>query len=504
MISQSNIKCWFREEMSVTGTEDCLNLAVFTPVTKPSKLLPVMVFIHGGGFVSGTGDSTFAGPSFLMDQDVVLVSVNYRLGILGFLSLETEEAPGNLGLWDQRMALLWVKKNIKNFGGDPSRVTLFGNSAGSMSINYHLVSPHSRGLFSKAILQSGTVLSPYLNMGRNPGHYAERLASSLGCEDQDKDSVLRCLQSVPVKQLQNKLFMFEEDENIQSDLGLTYPGPWLPITDSFSRSPFLPSTARDLLEEDKWNKVPVMLGFTSEDGLLSTSRLVRDPAYFQRFKENWETYGPLNILGRDVVNITQSDVDFVTGLLADYTNTPVGELRPEDLTDLFTDALFGLSTDRLADLLVRRGHQDVYKYVFSYKGDPLLVYLSVHHIVLPGTSSLSDLITMPPLQALLYVVVRFLRLPSLVPSWRMGTAHGDEIIYLFQLTPVAEMIPSQTDQKVSRQMVELWTEFARSEEPGQGWARAGTGGEAEYFVIDEELGMRTLSEYRERFDRWRH
>ena len=360
------------------GREDCLSLNVYSPDLQPDSPLPVMVFIHGGGFVSGTGDSTFAGPSFLMDQDVVLVSVNYRLGILGFLSLETEEAPGNLGLWDQRMALLWVKKNIKNFGGDPSRVTLFGNSAGSMSINYHLVSPHSRGLFSKAILQSGTVLSPYLNMGRNPGHYAERLASSLGCEDQDKDSVLRCLQSVPVKQLQNKLFMFEEDENIQSDLGLTYPGPWLPITDSFSRSPFLPSTARDLLEEDKWNKVPVMLGFTSEDGLLSTSRLVRDPAYFQRFKENWETYGPLNILGRDVVNITQSDVDFVTGLLADYTNTPVGELRPEDLTDLFTDALFGLSTDRLADLLVRRGHQDVYKYVFSYKGDPLLcVSLSI-------------------------------------------------------------------------------------------------------------------------------
>ena len=133
-----------------------------------------------------------------------------------------------------------------------------------------------------------------------------------------------------------------------------------------------------------------------------------------------------------------------------------------------------------------------------------MVCLTVHHIVLPGTSSLSDLITMPPLQALLYVVVRFLRLPSLVPSWRMGTAHGDEIIYLFQLTPVAEMIPSQADQKVSRQMVELWAEFARSGEPGQGWARAGTGGEAEYFVIDEELGMRTLSEYRERFDRWRH
>ena len=360
-----------------TGREDCLNLNVYSPDLQPDSLLPVMVFIHGGGFVSGTGDSTFAGPSFFMDKDVVLVSVSYRLGVLGFLSLQTEEAPGNLGLWDQRMALLWVKKNIKSFGGDPGRVTIFGNSAGAMSVNCHLVSPQSKGLFSGAILQSGTVLSPYLNLARQPGHYADKLAVSVGCEDtEDREAVLRCLQSVPVKELQNKLYMFEDGENIMSDLGLTYPGPWLPVTDfSYTRSPFLPQSARHLLEGNKWNKVPVMLGFTSEDGLLSTSRLYRDSAYFDKFKHNWDTFGPFNILGKEVANITESDVDYVTGLLAAYSSKPVSQAGPEDLTDLFTDSMFGLSTHRLARTLVSGGHQHVYKYIFSYKGETCHNYL---------------------------------------------------------------------------------------------------------------------------------
>ena len=112
MISQSNIKCWFREEMSVTGTEDCLNLAVFTPVTKPSRLLPVMVFIHGGGFTRGS--YTTLGSNYLLDEDVVLVNLHYRLSGLGFLCLNTAQSRSNVGLLDQLMALRWVQRNIRH------------------------------------------------------------------------------------------------------------------------------------------------------------------------------------------------------------------------------------------------------------------------------------------------------------------------------------------------------------------------------------------------------
>ena len=112
---------------------------------------------------------------------------------------------------------------------------------------------------------------------------------------------------------------------------------------------------------------------------------------------------------------------------------------------------------------------------------------------------------MPFAQALLYILVRFLRVPGLVPSWRLGAAHGDEIIYLFQFTPLAQMLPSQEDQDLSRQMLDLWTSFARSGQPSGGWERGRSGQEFEYFVIDGQSGMRSLADtLSQRFRRWRH
>ena len=110
---------------------------------------------------------------------------------------------------------------------------------------------------------------------------------------------------------------------------------------------------------------------------------------------------------------------------------------------------------------------------------------------------------MPLAQALLYITVRFLRVPSLVPSWRLGAAHGDEIIYLFQFTPVAEMVPSPEDQAVSRQMLALWTSFGRSGSPSESWVSGGQGEEYDYYVIDRQSGMRSLADtLRQRFKHW--
>lgn len=130
----------------------------------PSAKLPVMVFVHGGGFYSGS--STGYGPDFLVEHDVILVTVNYRLGIFGFLSLGTAEYPGNMGLKDQRAALAWVQRNIENFGGDSQRVTLFGESAGGVSTHFHVLTSESQQLIQRAIIQSGSVLSSW-------GHYPE-------------------------------------------------------------------------------------------------------------------------------------------------------------------------------------------------------------------------------------------------------------------------------------------------------------------------------------------
>jgi cholinesterase len=112
------------------GKEDAAILNVYTPYVKPNKPLPVMFWIHGGGWNSGSAQCDLFGPDYLMQKDVVLVTVNYRLGPVGFLSLEDPELkiPGNAGLKDQTYALKWVQNNISNFGGDPNNVTIFGES----------------------------------------------------------------------------------------------------------------------------------------------------------------------------------------------------------------------------------------------------------------------------------------------------------------------------------------------------------------------------------------
>ena len=141
-----------------------------------------MVWIHGGGFQVGAGTTDFYGPNLLVDKDVVIVSINYRLGVLGFLSTGDDVIPGNIGMWDQVLALKWVQRNIKAFGGDPDNVTIFGESAGGMSVSYLLLSPAASRLFHKAIVQSGPPIATYGKSEKHPVYYATTLAASFGCD----------------------------------------------------------------------------------------------------------------------------------------------------------------------------------------------------------------------------------------------------------------------------------------------------------------------------------
>ena len=222
------------------GGEDCLYLNVYTkhcplPGTDPAPLLPVIVFLHGGAFVLGSCESMLYGPQVLLDREVVLVGLNYRLGALGFLSLECDEAPGNLGLHDQFLALSWVRDNIAQFGGDPGNVTLLGGSAGAMSAVCHLVSPLSRGLFHRVIPLSGTMAATFMHNDRSPRVYALALATRLGYsgDQTDNSSLLTFLQSQPATSILKASLMFLDWDH-------TNPMPWKPTLDSFSARPFLP------------------------------------------------------------------------------------------------------------------------------------------------------------------------------------------------------------------------------------------------------------------------
>lgn len=128
---------------AVTGDEDCLYLNVYTPEVDEFAELPVVVFFYGGAFLFGSKDQY--GPAYMLDHNVILVTVNYRLGALGFLSTGDEVSPGNYGLKDQSLALKWVTQNINRFGGNPAKITLMGQSAGGASVHLHMLSKLSRG-----------------------------------------------------------------------------------------------------------------------------------------------------------------------------------------------------------------------------------------------------------------------------------------------------------------------------------------------------------------------
>lgn len=133
------------------GSEDCLSLSVYSPQLGAAAQLPVLVWIHGGAFIAGSGNDYR--PDYFMESDVVIVTLNYRLGAFGFLSTYPEDSgrgsKGNMGLKDQNMALRWVNDNITAFGGNVNNITLAGESAGGASVHYHILSSNSRGLFHK-------------------------------------------------------------------------------------------------------------------------------------------------------------------------------------------------------------------------------------------------------------------------------------------------------------------------------------------------------------------
>ncbi len=194
------------QSLSLAGTsneEDCLFVNVWTP--SGARNLPVMVWLHGGAFILGSGGDKYYDGGQLATHDVVVVSMNYRLGMFGFLAHPAFRSDdpafptaGNYGIEDQRAALEWVQHNIATFGGDPKRVTLFGESAGGMSTCLHYVSSRTEGLFEAAITQSGLCSSPLLEIPRATAEQqAQTLAAGLGCPGTDATTVA-CLRAKAV------------------------------------------------------------------------------------------------------------------------------------------------------------------------------------------------------------------------------------------------------------------------------------------------------------------
>lgn len=251
--------------------EDCLYLNIWAPA-KADKPLPVMVWIHGGGFTIGAGSLSFYDGTTLAKQGVVLVSINYRLGPFGFFGHKslTAESPnhvsGNYGLLDQIAALQWVKQNINQFGGDPNRVTIFGESAGSVSVTCLMASPLSKGLFHRVIAQSGTGAS--LHQQLDTAHprsdclheLGRKIAAKLDITGDDAKA-LTALRKVSAEDL----LKASDPEVVMKKTGFKFG----PVIDGY----VLPDNPGKVFANGKQHPIPLMIGSNGADGVLHASAL---------------------------------------------------------------------------------------------------------------------------------------------------------------------------------------------------------------------------------------
>ncbi|XP_069939637.1 venom carboxylesterase-6-like isoform X2 [Cherax quadricarinatus] len=400
------------------GEEDCLYLNIFTQL-RMSRKQPVLVYIHGGGFVSGRAAAS--PPLALMNRDVVLVVIQYRLGVLGFLSMEDAVMPGNLGLKDQTLALRWVHNNIGNLGGDPNKVTIFGDGAGAASVHYQILSPYTSGLFSRAIMQSGSSLCPSA-LRTNHAKLAHHL-SSVACSklpvhstlSRDSWHLLRCLQNKSLNELVVAYTAFH--------VWATFPVVSVPRVDG----DFLPHHPATMLGYGMYEKVDLLIGFAHSQSSLVTKPMYKRDSLQQALQREPYMVSSV-ILSLDEPMISEHLVNL--SLLVHLKDV----LSNEDaLAQTLNDGLVGVCLEDTA-LLHSEAHPTakVFLYQLGYSEQPSLHYTREHFI--------DD-------------------------HCAAGVCHLDTLHYIFEGTLGFPFLSNPQDHALANIMVDLWTNFITSGNP---------------------------------------
>ncbi|GAB6028032.1 Carboxylesterase 5A, variant 2 [Chamberlinius hualienensis] len=295
-----------------------------------------------------------------MDYPVVLVTFNYRLGILGFLNTEDENSPGNYGLMDQVMALKWVQENIRHFNGDPNNVTIFGISAGGASVIYHVLSPLSKGLFHRAFASSGTAINHWA-FQRQPLKHAKLVAAHLKCPQPNVSSeIVKCLLEKSASEI-NKA----TDE---LRFAILFPNDPVPSVEPKSGHGFLPDSPWNLLNKGQIaNKVPVILGQTEREGIilymiLSTNQKSKGKAYFEN---EFASYLPLFTPVQENVSLAVKEI--LKSYVNNSDNLDDDAVFNDVITSIIGDAMFTAGVAYTAEKLSAAG-LPVYYYLFDYTG----------------------------------------------------------------------------------------------------------------------------------------
>ncbi|XP_043840187.1 liver carboxylesterase 1-like [Dromiciops gliroides] len=248
------------ESFPMRTSEDCLYLNIYAPSDLAMKTkLPVMVWIHGGGMMMGEA-STYDGLALSALENVVVVSIQYRLGILGFFSTGDEHAQGNWGFLDQVAALHWIQKNIGNFGGDPSLVTIFGESSGGFSVSALMLSPLTKNLFHRAISQSGVIFMESL-FSSNIKPATEKIASFAGCKTTTSAILVHCMR----QKTEEEIIAITQKMDLYHLDFLGDPTEKFVFLPAVVDGVFFPRSPKDLLAENQFKPLPYIMGITDDE-----------------------------------------------------------------------------------------------------------------------------------------------------------------------------------------------------------------------------------------------
>lgn len=421
---------WFTNNLDVVSSyvqdqsEDCLYLNIYVPteddIRDSGGPKPVMVYIHGGSYMEGTGN-LYDGSVLASYGNVIVITVNYRLGVLGFLSTGDQAAKGNYGLLDLIQALRWTSENIGFFGGDPLRITVFGSGAGGSCVNLLTLSHYSegnrwsnstKGLFQRAIAQSGTALSSWA-VSFQPAKYARILATKVGCNVSDTVELVECLQKKPYKEL--------VDQDVQP---ARYHIAFGPVIDG----DVIPDDPQILMEQGEFLNYDIMLGVNQGEGLKFVENIVDSDDgvsasdfdfAVSNFVDNLYGYPE----GKDVLRET------IKFMYTDWADRHNPETRRKTLLALFTDHQWVAPAVATADL-------------HSNFGSPTYFYAFYHHCQ-----------------------------TDQVPAWA-DAAHGDEVPYVLGIPMIGptELFPcnfSKNDVMLSAVVMTYWTNFAKTGDPNQ-------------------------------------
>ncbi|XP_063794569.1 bile salt-activated lipase-like [Pseudophryne corroboree] len=439
----------------VRGELDCLYLNIWVPQSRSavSTKLPVMVWIYGGGFLLGGGQGAnfldnylYDGEELALRGNVIVVTFNYRVGPLGFLSTGDANAPGNYGLWDQHMAIAWVKRNIAAFGGDPENITIFGESAGAASVSLQTLTPYNVGLIKRAISQSGVGLCPWA-IQQDPLRWAKQIAGKVGCPVHDTAELANCLRSTDP----SAITLAYQLSLVNLSYPLVHYLAYSPVIDG----DFLPDEPRKLFGNAA--NVDYIAGINNMDGHLFAGV-------------------DLPSLNRPLVKISVEEVrkvvegltlpkgadglDIAFNLYTENWGTDLNqEVMKKTIVDLETDYLFLVATQESLALHYQHAkNAKTYSYLFSHAT----------------------------------------RMP-IYPSW-VGADHADDLQYMFGKPFRNTLVYRPQDRDVSAAMMAYWTNFAATGDPSKGHSKvptpwlAYTTQNGQYLEINNKINHKSMKQ----------